>query len=188
MLNHLFYPIGGLWILENRDKSIVFIGFMGAGKTTIGKKVATKLNREFIDIDERIEKEYNMPVSQIFTEFGETEFRDREKSLIASLAEQRQKVISVGGGAFLQQEIKETCLTSCIVIFLEISLESWKDRLELIIDSRPVLKGKSIEEMEELFYKRQAIYRNHHLKISTDCKSAEEVADQIVKELISYGE
>ncbi|WP_144553094.1 shikimate kinase [Bacillus sp. X1(2014)] len=158
---------------------------MGAGKTTIGKKVAAKLNREFIDIDERIEKEYNMPVSQIFTEFGETEFRDREKSLIVSLAEQKQKVISVGGGAFLQKEIRETCLASCIVIFLELSLEAWKDRLELIIDSRPVLKGKSMEEMGELFYKRQDIYKNHHVKISTDHKSAEEIADLIVKEINS---
>jgi shikimate kinase len=175
-------------ILEKKDKSIVFIGFMGVGKTTIGKKVATKLNREFIDIDERIEKEYDMPVSQIFTEFGEKEFRDREKSLIESLAEQKQKVISVGGGAFLQKEIRETCLASCMVIFLELSLEAWKDRLGLIIDSRPVLQGKSMEEMEELFYKRQDIYRNHHLKISTDHKNTEEIADQIVKELISYSE
>jgi shikimate kinase len=179
----------GVWgILENRDKSIVFIGFMGVGKTTIGKKVAAKLNRDFIDIDEQIEKEYNMPVSQIFSEFGETEFRDREKSLIASLAEQNQKVISVGGGAFLQEEIRQTCLESCIVIFLELSLEAWKDRLGLIIDSRPVLRGKSMEEMEELFYKRQDIYRNHHLKISTDNKDAETIASQIVDELSSLWE
>jgi shikimate kinase len=175
-------------ILASRGKSIVFIGFMGVGKTTIGKKVATKLNREFIDIDERIEKEYNMPVSQIFTEFGESEFRNREKGLIKSLAEQEEKVISVGGGAFLQEEIKETCLASCIVISLELSLEAWKDRLGLIIESRPVLQGKSIEEMEELYYKRQDIYRNHHLKISTDHKNPEEIADQIVKELISWWE
>ncbi|PFP23572.1 shikimate kinase [Bacillus sp. AFS073361] len=168
------------------DKSIVFIGFMGVGKTTIGKKVATKLNREFIDIDEQIEKEYNMPVSQIFTEFGETEFRDREKSLIVSLAEQKQKVISVGGGAFLQTEIRETCLASCIVIFLELSLEAWKDRIQLIIDSRPVLQGKSMKEMEELYYKRQDIYKNHHLRISTNYKTSDEIADLIVNELISY--
>jgi shikimate kinase len=55
----------------------------------------------------------------------------------------------------------------------------------LIIDSRPVLKGKSIQEMEELFYKRQAIYINHHLKISTDNKDAENIASQIVEELNS---
>jgi shikimate kinase len=171
--------------LESRDKSIVFIGFMGVGKTTIGKNVAAKLNRDFIDIDEQIEKEYNMPVSQIFSEFGEKAFRDREKSLIANLAEQQQKVISVGGGAFLQEEIRKTCLECCIVIFLDLSLEGWKNRIGLIIDSRPVLKGKSIEEMEDLFYKRQAIYTNRHLKISTDNKDAETIASQIVDELSS---
>jgi shikimate kinase len=169
----------------NRNKSIVFIGFMGVGKTTIGKMVANKLNRDFIDIDEQIEKEYNMPVSQIFSEFGEKVFREREKSLIASLASQQQKVISVGGGAFLQEENRKTCLESCNVILLDLSLEGWKDRLGLIIDSRPVLKGKSIEEMEDLFYKRQDIYVNHHLKISTDSKEANEIADQIIDELNS---
>ncbi|SMQ65783.1 shikimate kinase [Bacillus sp. OV166] len=172
--------------MGNRNKSIVFIGFMGVGKTTIGKMVANKLNRDFIDVDEQIEKEYNMPVSQIFSEFGEKIFREREKSLIASLAsQQQQKVISVGGGAFLQEEIRKTCLESCIVILLDLSLEGWKDRLGLIIDSRPVLKGKSIEEMEDLFYKRQDIYVNHHLKISTDSKDAKEIADQIIDELNS---
>ncbi len=176
----------GVWsILENREKSIVFIGFMGVGKTTIGKIVASKLNRDFIDIDEVIEKEYNMPVSEIFSEFGEKVFREKEKSLITSLANQQQKIISVGGGAFLQEEIRQTCLGSCIVILLDLSLDGWKDRLDLIIDSRPVLKGKSVEEMEDLFYKRQDIYINHHLKISTDSKDANEIADQIIDELNS---
>ncbi|MEH7076491.1 shikimate kinase [Neobacillus drentensis] len=160
---------------------------MGVGKTTIGKKVAAKLNRDFIDIDEQIEKEFKMPVSQIFIAYGEKVFREREKSLITSLAEQQHKVISVGGGAFLQEEIKSICLESCMVIFLDLSLEGWKDRIELIIDSRPVLQGKSIKEMEELFSKRQNIYVDHHLKISADHKDAEDIANEIVEKLISLG-
>lgn len=163
------------------EKSIIFIGFMGAGKTTIGKLVAEKLNRKFIDTDLEIEKEFAMPVSEIFNKMGEKAFREKEKSLIIRLCEQEQKVISLGGGAFLQEEIRKVCLSSCTVIFLDLSWESWKDRISLIIDSRPVLQGKSIEEVEELFYKRQVIYCDHHLKVKTDNQDIEKIADYIVK-------
>src|SRR4051812_1123463 len=86
-----------------REKNIVFIGFMGAGKTTIGKLVAKKLYRDFIDIDEKIEKEYNMPIPKIFAEIGEKAFREKEKELIQSQCDYKLKIISVGGGAFLQE-------------------------------------------------------------------------------------
>lgn len=169
--------------MNNSEKSIIFIGFMGVGKTTIGKLVAQKLLRPFVDIDEEIEKEFGMPVSQIFKEIGEKAFRDREKQIIAELAEQERKVISLGGGAFLQEEIRKICLSSCIVIHLDLSLESWKERLSLIFDSRPVLHGKSIDEMEELYNNRQEIYALHHLKISTDNQSADNIAEQIINTL-----
>jgi shikimate kinase len=170
----------GEFRLKNGKKSIVFIGFMGVGKTTIGKLVAKKLNRSFIDIDEEIEKEYQLPVPQIFNQMGEKAFRQKEKELISRLAEEEQKIISVGGGAFLQEEIRQVCLSSCIVVHLNLSLESWKKRVDLLIDSRPVLQGKSPLEMEELFYSRKAIYSQHHVKIETDDKAPNQIADEII--------
>lgn len=166
-----------------KEKSIVFIGFMGVGKTTIGKLVAKKLYRDFIDIDEEIEKEFQMPVSQIFNEIGESAFRQKEKDIIINMCRKRLQVISVGGGAFLQEEVQKECLSSCIVFFLDLSWESWKERISMIIDSRPVLQGKTIEEIEELFYKRQKIYSNHHSKVHTDHQEIEEIADYIVESL-----
>lgn len=167
-----------------REKNIVFIGFMGAGKTTVGKLVAKKLYRDFIDIDEEIEKEYDMPVSQIFAEIGEKAFREREKNLIMSLCDQKLKIISVGGGAFLQEEIRNGCLSSCIVFYLDITWDAWKSRLSSIIDTRPVLQGKSMGEIEELFYKRKEIYsNNYHSKIEIDEQDMEELADSIVQTL-----
>ncbi|WP_286231082.1 shikimate kinase [Neobacillus mesonae] len=170
--------------MTNKEKSIVLIGFMGVGKTTVSKLLAAKLNREFIDIDEVIEKEFNLPVPEIFQKFGEKVFRDKEKELITRITKQEGKIISVGGGAFLQENIKNECLTNCTVIYLSISFENWKDRLSLIIDSRPVLQGKILGEMEELFNKRKAIYANHHLQIEVDNKNPEEV----VKEILIKGE
>jgi len=164
-------------------QSIVFIGFMGVGKTTIGQKVARKLYRDFIDIDQEIEKEFNMPTTEIFKKFGEKAFREKEKSVIESLSQQQLKIISVGGGAFLQEEIRNICLTNCIVFYLDLSWEYWKERIGLLIDSRPVLQSRSLEEIEELFYTRQEIYSYHHSKVNTNDLDVDEVADFIVDSL-----
>lgn len=166
-----------------REKSIVFIGFMGVGKTTIGERVAKKLYRDFVDIDKEIEKEYNMPTSEIFKTVGEKVFREKEKSMISDYSQQSLKIISVGGGAFLQEEIRNICLTNCLVFFLDLSWDSWKERISLLIDSRPVLQGKTLEEIETLFYERQEIYSLYHSKIKTDNQEVEDVADFIVESL-----
>lgn len=170
-------------MMSIRERSIVFIGFMGVGKTTIGKAVAKKLYRDFIDVDELIEKEFQMPTTKVFEKYGEKVFREKEKEIITRLARQKLLVISLGGGSFLQEEIRKVCLENCIVFYLDLSWDSWKDRISLIIDSRPVLQGKTPEEMEKLFYDRQQIYSIHHSKIDTDDLNAEEAADYIVESL-----
>lgn len=170
--------------LSLREKNIVFIGFMGVGKTTIGKRVAQKLYRSFIDADDVIEEAFGMPPSMVFTQYGEKVFRDKEREIVIKLCtEQKLHVISLGGGAFIQEEIRKVCLNNCIVIYLDLSWENWKDRISLIIDSRPVLQGRSLEEIEELFYQRQEYYAAHHSKMETDKQDPEEVATHIVDSL-----
>ncbi len=167
-----------------REKSIVFIGFMGVGKTTIGNLVAEKLGRKFIDTDVELEKEFQMPISQVFTQLGEKEFREKEKALIMKLSQERSLILSLGGGAFLQKEIREACLANCIVVNIHLPWESWKERIPLLMESRPVLQGKSLEEIHELFQKRQEIYAHYHHKFETENLEAEEVSDEIVKTLL----
>ena len=103
--------------LPLREKSIVFVGFMGVGKTTIGRQVAKKLYRDFVDTDEEIEKEFAMPASKIFETFGEKTFREQEESIIIGLSQQPLKVISLGGGAFLNEKISKACLANGFVFF-----------------------------------------------------------------------
>ncbi|GIN86597.1 shikimate kinase [Heyndrickxia sporothermodurans] len=167
--------------LSQIGKNIVFIGFMGVGKTTIGEAIAKALNREFIDIDQAIENQFQMPTTEIFKIYGEKVFREKEKTIITEYCKSKGKVISVGGGAFLQEEIQSICMSHCIVIYLHLSWDSWKERLDLILDSRPVLKGKTMEEMKELFYTRQNIYATHHLKVETDQLTVEEISNHITK-------
>ncbi|WP_400243161.1 shikimate kinase [Niallia sp. JL1B1071] len=166
-----------------KEKSIILIGFMGVGKTTIGNALANKLQRDFVDVDHQLEREYNMSVSEIFHHHGEAFFRNKEKEMIRALSKQTQKVISLGGGAFLQEDIRESCLENGIVIYLDMSFKAWKQRIPFIIDSRPVLQGKSEEEIKNLFNERKAIYVNHHLKVKMDGKELEEIVESVIDSL-----
>ncbi|MBM3254126.1 MAG: shikimate kinase, partial [Candidatus Omnitrophica bacterium] len=84
-------------------KNIVLVGFMGTGKTFVGKEVAQRLKYEHIDIDELIEKSEDMKIADIFKRFGEAYFREREKEVVANLKDRENLVISAGGGIMLFQ-------------------------------------------------------------------------------------
>lgn len=164
-----------------REKNIILIGFMGVGKTTIGRLVGKKLYRDFIDVDEEIEKKYSMAIPAIFQQFGEEYFRKVEKEMIIDLLENtRLKIVSLGGGAYLDEEVRDACLSSGLVFLLDLSWDSWKDRIPLLIENRPLLQKKSLEEIEALFLKRRDAYSLHHSKISTNNLDPEAVADEIV--------
>ncbi|GEN87276.1 shikimate kinase [Oceanobacillus sp. FSL W8-0428] len=166
-----------------KEQSIVLIGFMGVGKTTIGQAVAQKLYRDFIDIDEVIERRFQMPPKDIFAKYGEAVFRQHEKEIISEMCHKKLKVISLGGGAFLQKEIQDICLATTTIFFLDLTWDKWKDRIGLLIDSRPVLQGKNMDEIKQLFDDRQPIYEQHHSRVLTDDQEVEEVADYIVDSL-----
>jgi len=157
---------------------------MGVGKTTVGLHLAKKLYRDFMDVDQEIEKQHQMPIPQIFDTLGEKSFRQMEKDFIVNLCENtRLKIVSLGGGAFMQEEIRNACLSTSIVFFLDLQWDSWKDRIHLIMDNRPVLQQKSLEDIEKLFYSRQNAYSLNNSKVSTDDLNPEEVADYIVQTL-----
>lgn len=163
-----------------REQSLVFIGFMGVGKTTVAQLVAQKLYRDFIDIDQAIEQEFEMPTTEIFQTYGEATFRKKEKEYVHYYCKQPLKVISLGGGAFMQENIRDVCLNNAIVFYLDISWDAWKDRLHMLVDSRPVLQNKSLEEIENLFNERKPLYAQHNSKLVTDTFDPEEAADYII--------
>lgn len=169
--------------LPVRQQSIVLTGFMGVGKTTIGELVAQKLYRSFVDIDQEIEKYFNMPTTEIFKVHGEAVFRAHEREMIESFCKERLKIISIGGGAFMQPEVRDVCLKNCTVFFLDVSWEKWMERFDILIDSRPILQSRNIEDIEKLFYERQEAYAHNHSKLTLDDLSAEEASDYIVDSL-----
>lgn len=166
------------------NRSLVFIGFMGVGKTTVGELVAEKLGVPFKDSDEEIVKAFDdKPIPEIFHTYGEPAFREKEKETITELIHAEKQVLSLGGGAFIQEEIRQKCLEEAIVIFLDMSFDAWKRRFPELIHTRPLLQTKSLVEIETLFAKRRSLYQDHHIRIMTDDITVEETAEQIFQEL-----
>ncbi|WP_080845994.1 shikimate kinase [Cytobacillus gottheilii] len=159
---------------------IFLTGFMGSGKTTVGQIIARELNAPFIDLDEQIEQAYSLKTTEIFEKYGESEFRKMELDQVKRICENTEtQVISLGGGAFLQEEIRNICMNNGTVFFLSVSWDIWKQRLDSLVPTRPLLQGKTEGEIHRIFAERQTIYQTHHYSINAD-KSAEQIAHEIL--------
>ena len=163
-------------------KNIVLMGFMGAGKTTIGKKLAKALEYEFIDTDEWIEKEQGRKISNIFAEDGEVVFRDMETDLLKRLQNSEEKfVLSVGGGMPVREENRALLRNLGIVIYLKTSKEEIIRRVSGD-KNRPLLQGGDLEEkVTNLMNARAQIYvETAHMEVITDRKNPSEVVENIM--------
>lgn len=138
-----------VYICENYHymKRIFLIGYMGAGKTTVGKDLSKLANLSFIDLDYYIEARYHKSVSQIFAEKGETEFREIERKVLHEVAEFEDVIISTGGGAPCFFDNMKFMNVQGTTIYLRASAEELANRLELCKHTRPVLKGRSGDEL-----------------------------------------
>jgi len=159
---------------------IALIGFMGVGKTTLGNELAKKLAYDFVDIDQEIEDKHHMPTNQIFTHYGECFFRKSEKNLISHYINKDNIILSLGGGAFLQKDIKHLCLNHCTVVYLEMSWECWKRRLDILTDNRPLLQGKNGNEIRQLFERRLQIYKDYHCKVNIDGLNIKDASEKVL--------
>ena len=164
-------------------KNIVLMGFMGAGKTTIGKKLANALKYEFIDTDEWIEKEKGRKISDIFAEDGEAVFRDMETDLLKRLQGSEEKfVLSIGGGMPVREENRALLRNLGIVIYLKTSKEEIIRRVSGN-KNRPLLQGGDLEEkVTNLMNAREQIYiETAHMEVITDGKNPLGVIEEILK-------
>lgn len=139
-------------------KSIFLCGFMGCGKTTIGKILAKRTGREFIDMDKYIEEKENMTVSQIFETHGEDYFRDVEHQVCKELSEKQDLIVATGGGALTFQRNVDVIRKSATVLLISVPVEVISKRLKNDT-TRPLLQRPDKEEaMCELYNKRLPIY------------------------------
>ena len=162
-------------------KRIVLMGFMGAGKTTIGKALAEKLSWGFIDTDAEIEKEQGRKISEIFETEGEQAFRDMETQLLKKLEKSEERfVLSIGGGMPVREENRELLRQIGTVVYLKATKEELVRRLSGDT-SRPLLQGGALEEkVAALMAARESIYvETAHQEVVTDGKSVKELIEKI---------
>ena len=139
--------------------NIVLCGFMGCGKSTVGKNVARKSGKKYVDMDHYIEEKAGMRVSEIFEKYGEQGFRDMEHEACIELSKEKNLIIASGGGALTFERNVEVFKKSETVVLLDVDLETIKYRL-LNDKKRPLLQRPDKDEaMKELYEKRLPLYR-----------------------------
>ena len=154
---------------------------MGVGKSTIGKFLAKKLNMTFIDIDSLIIEHEKLSINKIFKDKGEENFRKIEKSLTLKSIEKKNCVIALGGGSFLDSQIREVVLKKCISFWLNLDIKALVKRLKRN-ENRPLLKEGNIEEKLKLILKkREEFYQLAHFKINCIKLNKSQVIDKIIK-------
>lgn len=159
-------------------QNIVVIGFMGTGKSTVGKRLAQSLAWKFFDTDNVIEEVTNLSVPEIFRRHGETRFRSEERIVVKRLSQQERIVIATGGGTVLNPLNWEALAQNGIMIGLHASIEVILSRIGHKND-RPLLKG-SREEIEKLWSERQKCYAQADLTVDTSQKNIDEVVNEIL--------
>lgn len=176
------------------EKSVVLIGFMGTGKTTVGRLLAEKLSAPFEEIDEQIEKERGRSIAEIFATEGESFFRRLEREKISELhqkilGEAREsrslrRVISCGGGAVLLEENRRSLREIGYLVLLTADLSSIRQRLSGD-RSRPLLLGKKDAQVRDFMKRREEIYcaSNPDIIVDTSGKSPEEISEEILGRL-----
>ena len=150
------------------DRPIVLVGLMGAGKSTVGRRLAGMMECDFIDADDAIEDAAQRSVSEIFEEFGETYFRDGERRVISRLLQEHTGVIATGGGAFIDPDTRALILERGLAVWIDCHLDTLVERTGRR-DHRPLLKtGDPREILARLIEERTPFYSQAPIRVQSD--------------------
>ncbi len=168
------------------DRAIVFVGLMGAGKTAIGRRVAASIGLPFADSDQEIEKASRMTVADLFEAYGEAEFRSLEQRVIARLLQESPRVLSTGGGAFMNADTRAAIHRAGISVWLKADLDTLMARV-MKKQTRPLLKtGNPREIMEKLMTARYPIYGEADVIVNTRDDRREIIADEVIAAIAAH--
>ena len=171
--------------MSKSSNNIVLVGMSGVGKTTVGRLLSKKLNKEFIDIDHEFENITKFNITDFFSEYGEIEFRKIEKKIATNIILNKDNlVISTGGGIFSDIEIRDIIIKNSLTLFLNSSIDTLTNRLKKNFMNRPLLnKGSLIDNIEKLYKERIEDYMMAEHIVTVDNLSAEQIALKIIKEI-----
>ena len=161
-------------------RSIVLVGIMGVGKSTIGKRLSQYLDIPFVDADKEIEKAAGMDIQDIFDQFGEEAVRSGEKKVIKRLMNEGQKILATGGGAFMNEDIRADIAESGVSVWLNADLDILMKRVQRRAN-RPLLKTEDPEAtMRALLDERNPVYALSDIHIESRTVSRDVIAGEVV--------
>jgi shikimate kinase len=162
-------------------KNLILTGMMGVGKSSIGKSVSERLNMNFIDIDKVIEKKEANTIRNIFQIKGEKYFRILEKEITIKYLSEKKSVIALGGGAFINNDIRAEVLNQCVSFWLDASIETLLRR-SFDINKRPLLnKGNLENNLRTIYEERKETYKLANYKINCDTDKKSLIVNEIIK-------
>lgn len=167
-------------------RPIVLVGMMGAGKTTVGRRLAAKLNRLFLDSDEEIEKAAQMSIPEIFEQRGEAEFRAGEARVIARVLKDPDIILATGGGAFVSEETRALVNAEAISIWLKAEADILFERVSRR-SNRPLLKTANPRQtLEKLIAERYPIYADAHVTVLSRDVPQDVVAADVIEAVLAH--
>ena len=173
-------------ILLEVPRSIILVGLMGAGKTCIGRELAGRLGIPFIDADTEIEAAAGCTIEDIFRLYGEHEFRNGERRVLARLLDGSTQVLATGGGAFIDPDTRKIASGQAISVWLRADLDLLVSRVGRR-SNRPLLKGKNSREvLKKLINERYPIYAEADITVDSGREAPEFTVDRVIHELKEF--
>lgn len=164
-------------------KNIILTGFMGTGKTAVGRELSRLLDMKLIDVDTEIEKSEKITINEIFKQFGEPRFREIETDMVRKLSESKNAIISTGGGAVLKQENMDILRKNGVIVCLTASPETILQRTNNNSD-RPLLQVENpLASIKELLNFRKPFYQKADVMIDTETKNPLQIAEEIIEKV-----
>lgn len=166
-------------------RPVVLVGMMGAGKTTVGRRLASRLGRRFIDSDEEVERAAGMSIEDIFATHGEADFRAGEQRVIARLLKEPDLVLGTGGGAFINAETRTLIKASAVSVWIKADFELLFHRVQRR-SNRPLLKTANPREtLKALIEVRYPIYAEADVTVQSKDVPQDQVASEVIDALLA---
>jgi shikimate kinase len=166
------------------DRPVVLVGLMGAGKSTVGRRLARRLRLPFVDSDDAIEDAVGLSAGEVFQRYGEAEFRDGERRLVARLVDGGVRVIATGGGAYINEQTRRLLNERAITVWLDAPVNLLAERTARRPETRPMLAGgERAEILERLIGERGPKYAEAHIRIPSNGGNHADVVEAIISAL-----
>jgi shikimate kinase len=173
-------------LVKRLDRPLVLVGLMGVGKSTVGRRLARRLGLPFVDSDAEIEGAAGFPAAEVFERYGERDFRDGERRLVARLVEGEVRVIATGGGAFVDPRTRKLLNERAITVWLDAPVEILAERTSRRDTRAQLRQGDPKLVLEKLSVERRPSYAEAHIHIRSGDGAHQDVVEAIVEALDDY--